>query len=124
MNNDIEDTTKIAIEKVAEFYMRSNADIISALDGKGAGVLWTIPPGSPDSLRSAVRHLRRAHATKVRWIRRLRLQSRSEGQIEAVGVYVLPGVEQRVFRLDTCREFPYPIFRDECLITVEREMSV
>lgn len=114
----------IDIDQIAAFYRKSNADIISALDGKGAGVLWTIPPGSPDSLRSAFRQLRRAHATKVRWIRRLRLRSRSEGQIEAVGVYVLPDVEQRVFRLDTCREFPYPILRDECLTTAEREMSV
>lgn len=114
----------IDIDQIAAFYRKSNADIISALDGKGAGVLWTIPPGSPDSLRSAVRHLRHAHATKVRWIRRLRLRSRSEGQIEAVGVYVLPNVEQQVFRLDNFREFSHPVFRDECLMTVEREMSV
>lgn len=125
MNDNTKDTTKIDIEKVAEFYGRSSADILTALDGQGAGVLWTIPPRSPEALRNAVRQLRRVHATRLRWIRRLRLESRSEGRIEAVGVYLLPGVEQRVFRLDNhLLELSCPVLRDECLDVVEREMAV
>ena len=118
-----ENATELDIEKIAAFYRRSSADLLSALDGQGAGVLWTIPPGSPEALRAAVRQLRRTYATKLRWVRRLRLNSRSEGNIEAVGVYILPEVSQRIFRLDTRREISCTILRDECLTVAEREMA-
>ena len=112
------------INSIRAFYSRSDADIVSALDGDGAGVLWTLPPNSPDALRRAVRQLRRAKATRMQWTRRLRLNSRSQGMLDAVGVYVIPNGDQRVYRLDTGAEFPCGLITDICLQVVVQEMSV
>ena len=116
-------TEKTDVARLRAFYTRSNADIVCALDGEGAGVLWTLPPNSPDALRRAVRQLRRAKATRMRWIRRLRLSSRSQGVLDAVGVYVMPGGRQRVYRLDNGAEFSCKPITDICLEVVVREMS-
>lgn len=122
MKNDI--TEKNDITRLRAFYGHSDADIVCALDGEGAGVLWTLPPNSPDALRRAVRQLRRAKATRMQWIRRLRLSSRSQGMLDAVGIYVIPGGNQRLYRLDTGAEFPCKLITDVCLEVVVQEMSV
>lgn len=122
MKNDI--TEKIDITRIRAFYCRSNADIVCALDGEGAGVLWTLPPNSPNALRRAVRQLRRVKATQVQWTRRLCLSSRSQGMLAAVGVYVVPGGGQRLYRLDTGAEVPCGLISDICLELVVREMSM
>ena len=122
MKNDI--TEKTDITRIRAYYGRSNADIVCALDGEGAGVLWTLPHNSPDALRRAVRQLRRAKATRIQWTRRLRLSSRSQGMLDAIGIYVVPGISQRVYRLDTGAEFPCGPITDVCLEIVVQEMSV
>jgi hypothetical protein len=121
MKNNI--TEKNDITRIQAFYKRSNADIVSALDGEGEGILFTLPPNSPDALRRAVRQLRRAKATRMQWIRRLRLSSRSQGILDAVGIYIRPDGDQRVYRLDTGAEFPCEPISDICLEIVLQEMS-
>jgi len=105
------------IEDIIEFYGHSNADVLEAMDGEGAGVIWTIPPCSPEGLKQGIRQLIRSKATKIRWIRKVRLNSRSAGPIEAVAIYRLPGIEQQVFRLDTGEEIVVGPLRDTCLMT-------
>lgn len=116
--------TNSDIARLRAFYTRSDADVVCALDGEGAGVLWTLPPNSPDALRRAVRQLRRAKATRMQWTRRLRLSSRSQGMLDAVGIYVVPGGSQRVYRLDTGAEVTCGPITDVCLEVVVREMFV
>jgi len=67
---------------------------------------------------------RRAKATQIRWARRLRLSSRSQGMLDAIGIYVVPGGRQRVYRLDTGAEFPCGLITDVCLEVVVQEMFV
>ena len=121
MKNNI--TEKNDITRIRAFYRRSDADIVCALDGEGAGVLWTLPPNSPDTLRRAVRQLRRAKATRMQWIRRLHLSSRSQGMLDAVGIYVMPDGGQRVYRLDTGADVPCRPITDVCMEIVVQEMS-
>ncbi len=115
MNNDI--------AKIMAFYQRSKADIVSALDGDGAGVIFTLPPCSPDALSRAVRQLRRGGATKMQWIQRLRLQSRSQGDIEAFTITVLPDLIQQVYRLDTGEEISCGPLKDHCMDAALKEIS-
>ena len=107
------------IEDIMEFYQRSNADVLEALDGHGAGILWTIPPCSPEALKQAIRQLTRCKATRVRWIRKLRLNSRAKGNIEAIGIYLLPDMEQRIMCLATGEEIAVGLLRDECFVTAQ-----
>lgn len=59
----------------------------------------------------------------MQWTRRLRLNSHSQGMLDAVGVYVMPDGDQRVYRLDTGAEFPCGPITDICLEVVLQEMS-
>lgn len=102
-----------------EFYQRSNADVLEALDGEGAGVLWTIPPCSPEALKQAIRQLTKCKATRIRWTRKLRLNSRGDGEIEAVGIYLLPNMDQRIFRMDAGGEIVMGLLRDDCFATAQ-----
>jgi hypothetical protein len=98
-----------------EFYKRSSADILVALDGDGAGTLWTIPPCSPDALRQGIRQMVRTHTTRVQWTRKVRIRSRANGSVDAVAVYELPAGAQKVFQLDTAEEIQVGLLRDACL---------
>ena len=115
MNNDI--------KKIMAFYEKNRADIVSGCDCEGEGVLFTLPPCSPEALRRAVRQLRRAGATKMRWIRRVRLQSRLQGDIEAFSIVILPEMAQNIYRLDTGEEIPCRLLNDESFTVAKDEIS-
>jgi hypothetical protein len=107
------------IRNFMEFHERANADTVEALDGDGAGVLWTIPPCSPEALKQALRQLTRCKATRIRWTRKVRLNSRKDGPIDAIGIYLLPGMEQRVYRQDTGKEIETGLLMDECVAVAQ-----
>ena len=111
------------IEDIMEFYQRANADVLEALDGEGAGVLWTIPACSPEALKRAIRQLTTCKATRIRWTRKLRLHSREEGTIEAIGIYLLPNMEQGIFRMDTGGEIKIGLLRDDCFAIAQATFS-
>lgn len=122
MKNDT--LTSADLARIRAFYQRSSADILTAIDGPGTGIIWTIPPNSPDALRRAVRQLRRAKTTRVQWIRRLRLSSRSQGMIEVFGIYVVPDRSQRIYSLETGTEVLCGPLTDICMEVVVQEMTV
>ena len=82
------------------FHRKSDADTLTALDGDGAGVIWTFAPSSPAVLLQSLRRLRRASAKRMRWTRKIHLRSQSMGKIDAVGICLLPDLQQHVYRLD------------------------
>lgn len=107
------------MEEIMEFYQHSDADILEVLDGEGAGTVWTFPACSPEVLKQAVRHLTRSKTTRIRWMRKVRLKSKALGKLEAVGIYIIPPMTQRILRLDTGEEIVSGLLKDECFATMQ-----
>ena len=106
-----------------EFYKHSNADVMTAMDGDIEGILWTLPSCSPDAVKQAIRQLVRCKATRIQWVRRVRLHSKSRGVIDAIAIFILPDMKQSIYGLDTGEEMKTEKLNDSCLLAVLAEMQ-
>ena len=87
------------LNRIRAFYYGSDADLLMARDGDGAGVIWTLPPSSPKVLLRAVQRMVRCKTTQFLWARKIRIMSRSRGEIKAFGIYSLPEGVHHIYRL-------------------------
>lgn len=71
------------------------ADMVQFRDATGGwGVIWTVPPNSPDALERAARQMVRCRAVRVRHVRRGRLTPRDSQALDVIIVTEAPPVIQ------------------------------
>lgn len=112
----------MTIAGIMNFYEHSNADVMQALDGETEGILWTLPSCSPDAVKQVIRQLIRCKATRIKWVRRIRLNSKSRGPIDAIAIFILPDMEQSVFDLASQKEIRAGKLRDSSVLAALAEM--
>jgi len=90
------------LARILSAYRRGlTADMIQMRIGGEWGVIWTIPPCSPEALERVAHQVRRCRADRVRHIRRARLMVRGADPIEAVILTEISPVIQEVRCLRT-----------------------
>ena len=89
---------------IAAYQDGLTADMLQAEFQRGQGVIWTVPPCSPEALERAGRQFTRSRARRILHIRRAVLRHQGEDGQAVVIATELPDRLQQVRDLDTAEE--------------------
>ena len=97
------------------------ADLLQAEFQREQGVIWTVPPCSPEALERAGRQFLRSRARRILHVRRAVLRRRDQDDQAVVVATELPGRRQDVRDLNTMEQIVLQRFLSDAALNALQE---